>query len=151
KSLRNIERETVAKILRHLLTVESEGIHLEMSYSSLFEFCMKELDYSEDEAVIRIRAMRLMKSVPSIESKIESGELSLSVLAKAQSAFRKEEQNKRPVPLEQKEEIIFQLAGSSVRKAERELATIFPETSFSHDKIKPITERLDEYRFTGDK
>jgi hypothetical protein len=46
------------------------------------------LHYSEGQAGRRIQAMRLIKEIPEIEQKIESGALSLSNISQAQSFFR---------------------------------------------------------------
>lgn len=59
-------------------------------YKSLFEYAVKRFGYSEDEAYRRISAMRLMKEIPQVEEKIESGALSLSNIAQAQTLFRHE-------------------------------------------------------------
>lgn len=62
--------------------------------------------------------MRLLRELPEIESKIESGALRLSVLSQAQVFFNREE-IKMP---EAKIEVLHALEGKSAREAERELA-----------------------------
>ena len=99
------ERDLVAEVLRHLREVEQRGLYLTRGHSSMFAFCTEGLGYSEAEAYIRIQAMRLMRAVPTLEQKIESGEISLSVAAKAQSCFRREN-----VSVERKSEIVEQLS-----------------------------------------
>ncbi len=96
----------------------------------MFAFCTEALGYSEAESHIRIQAMRLMSTVAMVEAKIESGELSLSVAARAQGCFRKVELSKQV-----KEEIVHSLVGKSTRQAERELAVHFP------DQAKPEVQR----------
>ncbi len=122
KNMVKNERELLTEILRHLREVELRKLYIERGYSSMFAFCTEALGYSESEAHIRIQAMRLMTSVPMVEEKIESGELSLSVAAKVQSNFRKAK-----TPLEDKQEVIESVLGKSTREAERELAERFPE------------------------
>src|ERR1700677_3167081 len=85
------ERKLTAEILEYLREVEVRKLFLELGYPSLFEFCMRELGYSEGSAQRRISAMRLIKTLPEIEDKIVTGELSLSVVSQAQSFFRAQE------------------------------------------------------------
>src|SRR4051812_26788436 len=84
------ERVATTIVLHHLREVERRRLFSAMAYSSLFEYCQKELGYSESSAQRRISSMRLMKELPEIETQIEDGKLSLSVIAQAQSFFRQE-------------------------------------------------------------
>ena len=56
------ERKLTALVLNHLQEVERRGLHLELGFPSLFEFCRRELGYSESEAHARISAMRLSRT-----------------------------------------------------------------------------------------
>ncbi len=114
------ERVLVTDLLRHLREVENRQLFLARGFSSLFEFCQKELGYSNPEAQYRISAMRLMKDVPDVEEKLASGEISLTVAASVQSAVRGKD-------LEDKQEAVAAVSGLSSRAAERKLAELFPE------------------------
>jgi ATP phosphoribosyltransferase regulatory subunit HisZ len=72
------ERKLNLDILHHLKEIELRKLHLELGFSSLFEYTVQSLGYSEDAAYRRISAMRLMKSLPQIEEKIASGSLSFN-------------------------------------------------------------------------
>lgn len=145
KSLRSKEREVVTQVLRHLREVETRKLHLARGFSSMFTFCTGELGYSEDEAQIRIQAMRLTKIIPAIEAKIEAGRLSLSVVSKAQSYFRRAN-----LGTDEKVTLISQLEGASARQADRLLAARFPDVK-PREKIRSISEELTEYRFAANK
>src|SRR5271165_203534 len=84
------ERKSITLVLNHLLEVERRRLYLELGYGSLFDYCLRELHYSEGSAQRRISSMRLLREIPEVESKIESGELSLSVISQAQVFFRAE-------------------------------------------------------------
>ena len=90
RQLAKEERRITSFMLSHLEEIERRRLHLE-NHSSLFDFCRRELGYSESEANSRISAMRLSREVPEVIAKIEAGELSLTNLVKAQSYFRQEE------------------------------------------------------------
>src|SRR5690606_13389360 len=80
KVLVNEERRMTAEVLRHLSEIERRKLFGRRGYSTLFEYAVRELKYSEAAAQRRILAMRLLNELPQVEEKIQSGELSLSVV-----------------------------------------------------------------------
>ena len=59
KALAAQERKLTAEVIQLLLEVERSKEHLDRGYSSMFDFCVKELGYSEGCAARRVNAMRL--------------------------------------------------------------------------------------------
>src|SRR5688572_15324036 len=88
------ERNRTLIVLRYLAEVEARELQLAEGYGSMFEFCVRGYGYSEPEALLRLRAMRVMRIVPACESYVESGELSLTVLGQAYKCFRKVERQR---------------------------------------------------------
>jgi len=125
-TLAQSERAVLGEVLRLLKKVEIRRLHTTLAFPSLYEFSQKELGYSEWEAHVRIQAVRLIQHVPEVELHLEDGRISLSVVAQAQTCFRREEKKKSPVSLERKREIINSLCGRSKREAEKKLAELFP-------------------------
>lgn len=82
------ERECLVEILRLLREVERRKLFSDLGYKSLFDYTVKELKYSEGQAGRRIQAMRLLKELPQLEHKIQSGTLSLTNISQAQTHFR---------------------------------------------------------------
>ena len=121
------ERKLTTLVLSHLEEVERRGLHLELGFPSLFEFCRRELGYSESEAHARISAMRLSREIPSVVSAVEEGRLSLTNLVKAQSYFRQEKKAGKSVTLAEKKELVLALEGKSTRECERMLAERSPQ------------------------
>src|SRR5690606_11893613 len=89
------ERQATLRVLHYLREVETRRLHLEAGYPSLFEYCVRELGYSEGAAHRRVSAMRLMRDIPQVEKKIEAGRLSLTAAAKAQSHFKESAKAKK--------------------------------------------------------
>lgn len=152
KSLVNSEREITSQILKYLSEIDARKLYLERGYSSLFAFCTKELGYEESQAQRRINACRLLTEIPLIESKIESGELSLTALSQAQRFFRAEGKNQRSIDLPAKIEILKSLENKSTRECERELIKLSPhampamevrerQISETHVELKVVLER----------
>ena len=89
------ERELLTKVLHHLREIERRRLFSSLGFKSLFDFAVRQLGYSEDQAYRRISAMRLLKEIPELEAKIESGEISLTHISLAHSLFKQEKnQNK---------------------------------------------------------
>ena len=74
-------RALLAHVLAHLVEVEERRLHLEAACPSMFQFCVRRLGMSEDEACRRIHAARLVRRFPDLLLRIERGELTLSTLA----------------------------------------------------------------------
>lgn len=143
------ERRLTALILSHLEEIERRRLHLE-NHSSLFDFCRRELGYSEDQANARISAMRLSREVPEVIAKVESGEISLTHLVKAQSYFRQEIKAGKPVSQAQKKELLTALEGKSVRECERMIAERQPENAPPHERERVISAKHTEISFVAD-
>ena len=62
------ERNTHIQVLHHLDEIDSRKLYLEQGFSSLFDYAVKELDYSEGAAYRRIKAMKLCRDLPVTES-----------------------------------------------------------------------------------
>lgn len=114
KTLAAQERRITVEILQHLAAIESRHIHLEAGFSSLHEFCVKELGYSDGSAWRRVQAMRLMRQVPEVETQLASGTISMSVAAKVGCATQKKTIAEKRITLEK-------VAGMSERECERML------------------------------
>jgi hypothetical protein len=80
-SLCGQDRAVLARVLAHLVEVEERRLHLEAACPSMFQFCVRRLGLSEDEACRRIHAARLARRFPDLLVRIERGELTLSTIA----------------------------------------------------------------------
>jgi 5-methylcytosine-specific restriction endonuclease McrA len=148
------ERKLLMEILYSLQEVEARNLHLEMGYPDLYTFAMKELSYSSGAAYRRISAMRLLKSVPEIASKLESGELGLENASQAQSYFRKEDQARREQGLEklslnEKREVVSELLNKSTREGLRLLTERAPDITTPAEKLKALPDQKTMIQFVA--
>ena len=67
KSLVQKERETHIQVFRHLREIESRKLYFSQGFSSLFDYAVRDLGYSEGAAFRRIKAMRLCRDLPEAE------------------------------------------------------------------------------------
>jgi hypothetical protein len=146
QSLAQKERALTLEVLSHLREIERRSLYAEIGYSSLFEYAVKELKYSEGAAQRRISSMRLIRDLPEVESKIESGKLSLSSLSQAQVFFRQEK-----IEAEAKLEILTSLEGKSTRDVEKELVSRSSEPAkLIPEKLRAVSETHTELRLLLD-
>ncbi len=136
RELARSEREITLHVLRHLAEIERRNLFSELGFSSLFEYCVRDLGYSESSAQRRIASMRLLKILPVLEPKLATGALSLSTLSSAQSFFHVE---KISSPSE-KLEIIKSLEGKSSLEVKKELlARSLNPAHFLNEKVQPVS------------
>lgn len=117
------EKELLSDILLHLQEVHKRRLYCDLGFGSLFQYCVKQLGYSEDQAYRRINALKLVKEMPEIQEQIAQGEISLSTLAVAQSLFKTD-------ATVDKKKVLTALRNKSKREAEkivREFSPKLPE------------------------
>ena len=91
KNLVQKERQINLQVLQHLQEIEKRKLYLKRGFSSLFEYAVKELGYSESSAYRRIKAMKLCKELPETKTQISTGKLNLCTASKLQTVFEKQE------------------------------------------------------------
>ncbi len=163
KLLVQTEREVLTKVLHHLREVDRRKLFSDLGYQSLFEYAVKDLKYSEGQAGRRIQAMRLIKEIPELEQKIESGDLSLSNISQAQSYFREAQKAAPQLKIDSSEKlkVLKSLENKSVREGQKVLISLQPQTALPRErekvlddshtqasfvKTKDLSQQLDEVR-----
>lgn len=122
------ERRVTRAILEHINEVERRRLFAELGFSSIFDWLVKDLGYSESAAYRRMQAARVLRAVPEAAAKIESGALALTTLSKVQTLIRADEKRTGlKLSPEAKSEIVAKVEGCSSRETEKRLAEHFPE------------------------
>ena len=125
------ERETLAEILHHLREIERRRLFASEKCESLHDYATKKLGYSDDQAYRRIAAMRLLKDLPQMESRIIDGSLTLANLSLASTVIRAESKaSGKAAPLSRKLELIEAVVGKSRREAQardQQMTSLPPE------------------------
>lgn len=148
ESLVKEERELLTTILHHLREIERRRLFSALGYKSLFEMTVKKFHYSEDQAYRRIAAMRVMKELPEIEEKIESGDLTLSHIGVADALFKSEKSAGNVMERTAKLEVMEKIAGQSVREAERITFSISSSPgAMKSDRVKQVSDEHVELKF----
>ena len=139
----NEERRITAEVLQYFREAERRMLYAELGYSTLLSFAVQELKYSEAAAYRRIAAMRLLRDVPELSDKVQSGELNLSTVTQASTFFiQSEKQKNAKLSIDEKREVLKAIEGKSSREAEKTLLAINPD-------LKPIVEERKQSRGNG--
>lgn len=138
------ERKITHLILWHLLEVETRRLYLKLNYDSLYQYLTKHLGYSESASYDRIQAMRVLKQVPSVASKIEEGSLNLTQLVRVEQSLKQEKRLGHTVSKEQVIDLINKVENKTSFETEKIIACELNQTPKALQKIKP--QRDDSIR-----
>ena len=75
------------RMLDHLDEIDRRGLALRRGFSSLFEYAVRELQFTDAAAQRRIQTMRLRRRHGWVRPLLESGEMSLTSAAQFETAF----------------------------------------------------------------
>ena len=123
------ERRLGIELLHYLQEIDRRRLFAPR-FSSLHEYVVRELGYSDGAAHRRISAMRLMRDVPEVEEKLSAGSLTLSTASQVQNFLVTEKRScgSSYSPAE-KRELISSLENKSSRQTESLLAARSPRTA----------------------
>src|SRR4051812_8302669 len=78
------ERSSTLKVISFLQEINLRRLHLKRGYSSLHEYCVNVLKYSDGGAYRRIKAMKLVEELPETIMSIQTGTLNLTTASQIQ-------------------------------------------------------------------
>lgn len=90
EELRRREAAPLPHLLACLAEVERRGLHLDLGYTDLFDFCRRRLGYSDGAAARRIHAARAAAAFPDLYAYIRDGQLSLSAVSRLKPHLTRE-------------------------------------------------------------
>ena len=99
------ERDIHIQVLSYLAEIDSRKLYFRRGFSSLFDYAVRELGYSEGAAYRRVKAMKLCRDLPETEDRLQSGALSLSTACQLQVFFEK--QAKKSLLLKPSENVLI--------------------------------------------
>ncbi len=122
KSLVRKERMLLHLILEHIYEVDTRKLYSERSYSSMFDYLIHELGYSNAAAMRRLEAARLMSAVPVLSDRIQDGRINLTQVGELARAIKEKEKSGEKISDEIKSEIIEQISGLNVQQTQLAVA-----------------------------
>lgn len=132
------ERELTLEVMRHLQEIEKRRLYNQYACSSLFEYCIQILHYSEAAASRRINSMRMLKEFPETAASVESGAMTLSTLSTVQTFLKREEKAGQSYTREEKKELLQSIENKSKRDVEKILIERSPESAIPAEKQKIV-------------
>jgi hypothetical protein len=123
-------RQRTAELIAHLGEVEARRLHLEAACGSMFDYCVKRLGLSEDEACRRIDVARLARRFPTLFPWLASGEISLTVASTLKPFLTEENQS----------QLFACVAGKTVLQTREALAALFPRPDVAAS-VRKLPER----------
>jgi hypothetical protein len=118
-ALREKEKQLSSLILEKLQIMEEQRLYLKLGYSSLFDYLVRGLGYSETMAYQRQSCLRLSFELPEIKEKLDIGTLTHSNISLAYKAIKNQ-------PVNKKREILETIENKTFREAKKILAPMAP-------------------------
>jgi len=128
------DRKVTAALLAHLAEVDARKLYVPAGYPSMFEYCVRELHFSEGAAFKRIRVARAALEVPALFEAIAQGRMHLSggvLLASRLTA-------------ENAEELLGASVGKTKAEIERWIEGRFPDTETQPAAEASVTSGNDQ-------
>lgn len=123
KTLATQERQKHAEVVEHLEELVSRDLHLKLGYSSVFEYCIKELWDHESTAARRSNLVKIIKKAPEVATMIKKGEISPNRVSQVQTHINRRQysEGKQNESVSKKEtlKIIREVGNLSEREAQR--------------------------------
>jgi hypothetical protein len=117
------ERKITHAVLECINEIDLRNLHLARGYSSLFDFLTLYLGYTPASAQRRIDGARLLRQIPEVAEKLESGEINLSQVSLLQKSIRQfQTTTSEKVTVTQKKELLNKIANQNFKTSEVMLA-----------------------------
>ncbi|WP_373998806.1 hypothetical protein [Bdellovibrio bacteriovorus] len=132
------ERKITHVILLHINEMESRKLFADMGYDGMFSYLTKHLGYSESSAYRRLQSARLLRQIPLVAEKLESGALNLSQLTQVQKCIKEEVRTSGAFLSEAKTlKILEEIENKNSFETQKILATEFKKPIQTHESLKP--------------
>jgi 5-methylcytosine-specific restriction endonuclease McrA len=121
------ERKTTLEVLRHLIEMDHRSLYLEKRYTSLYEYCTRNLGYSESAAFRRIQTARCIRDFPDVYELLLKNELNLTTVSKLTGILTDEN----------KDTLLKEARGKSTRQVEAIVARNNPRNVI-RERVRPV-------------
>jgi len=147
------EKDATLALLDYLLEVDLRKLYATKTYSSLFEYIVKDLGLSEPAAAERVNTVRLMQQVPEVKSHINEGRVSLTTASQIERFIKTENKVREKtdrMDTSEKTSIVDACISLSKREVERCLFEKQSEEAkaLSQERIKPIARNRIELKLS---
>ncbi len=95
KKLAHLEQQLQVTVIDHLREIHTRRLYLSRGFSSLFDYVVRELGYTDSAAARRINTMHLCAEFEEVRKGLQDGSFTLSTAAQLQSAFDRQKRNRQ--------------------------------------------------------
>ena len=149
RNLAQKERDLLHEVLHTIKEIDSRRTYLDLGFGSLFDYLVQGVGYSEGSAQRRIDAARLLKEIPEMAEKIQSGKIKLNQISLIQKAAREVFRTQAvKVTAEEKIELLNKLGSKSHLESQKEVASFFDLPSLEQTKQKVQADNSVRVEFT---
>ena len=132
------ERDHNIAIIHHLREIRQRGLHLARGYSSLFDYAVKVLRYSDGAAFRRLQTLKLCAAHPEVEERLRSGALTLTTAAQIQTAIEQREKRRRSEQQQQVPDGALELPRASSPQAAPAPRGLAPALAANSPQTRPL-------------
>lgn len=140
KKLALLEKLSTHKLIYYIYEVDQRKLFCDWKYTSLFEWCVKELELCDGSAHLRITAARLIKDIPNLMESLENGELTLGSVSLVKQFCLEHK-------LKNIQVLMNEVRGLSKKDAEKKLFKMTGLKRKGVEKKKRISENEHEVTF----
>ena len=137
EKLTRTERKITHLILWHILEVEDRRLYAELGYDGMYSYLTKGLGYSDGSAYRRLQSARLLKKLPQIADKIESGSLNLTQLTQVQKSLQESRKQGEVISSTKAAEILDKLVHRNTFETQKVLALEFNQSVKISEHARP--------------
>jgi hypothetical protein len=120
KTAAQTEQSATFALLEYLCEVDQRRAFAAKNYTSLFDYLVRGLGYSESQSAERVAAVRLMRQNEEARESIQTGKLTLTSAAQIQRFIQAERKvAEKPVSPDRATELIQTCSGKSKREVEK--------------------------------
>jgi hypothetical protein len=149
-SLVHKEREMLTEIILHIQEISRRKVHLEMGFSSMFQYMTEHLKYSPGSAMRRLDAAKIAKESPEVLTDLQAGSLNLSQVSMVEQSVRHVQKTtpQRSITKSDKLALLKELAGKTKSQSETLIAKAFgvpsqTQTKTTHQADESVTITLN--------
>ncbi len=134
------EKEATTLLLHHIKEVDRRRLYSEWKFTSLFDWCVRELGLCEGSAHLRITAARLLEDIPELEEKIEQGSLNLSNISQVNQFCRENDIKDN----EKKKGLLKEVENLSKKQAEAKLLGISGKSKPARESRRKVSSTISK-------
>jgi hypothetical protein len=132
KVARAQEHSGLLAMIGFIAETDRRQLFLRRGYSSLYDYCVRELGYSESQAMRRITTARCIEKFPDVFEFLKANEINLATISRVSKILTAENCG----------EVLESIRRKSLREVEAIVAEHEPVAAFPPDRVRTIVAKI---------